>query len=146
MATLHTYSFTNFSCMVAGVLLTGFDKDDGFTVEWNEDYWTREAGVDGEQTRNASNDFSGKITFKLKQNSKANAHLQLLFLADSRAVPKTNASVVPIVITSLVPGGSAFLAEQSWCVKQPTATGGKMASVREWVFESAEIIGAETGK
>jgi hypothetical protein len=131
--------------MVAGVLLSGFDKDDGFTVEWNEDYWTREAGVDGEQTRNASNDFSGKITFKLKQNSKANAALQLQFLADSRSVIKTNATTIPVVIKSLVPGGSSFIALESWITKQPTATGGKMASVREWVFESSEIVGAETG-
>lgn len=145
MATLHTYSFTNFSCMVAGVLLSGFDKDDGFTVEWNEDYWMREAGVDGEQTRNASNDFSGKITFKLKQNSKAIAALQGIFLVDSRAPIKTNATVVPIVIKSLVPNGSSFIAQEAWCVKQPNATGGKTASVREWVFESGEIVGAETG-
>lgn len=145
MATLHSYSFTNFSCMVAGVLLSGFDKDEGFTVEWNEDAWTRESGVDGEQTRNASNDYSGKITFKMKQNSKASAHLQTLFLADSRSKLKTNATAIPIVIKSLVPGGSSFIAQQAWCVKQPTATGGKTASVREWVFEAAEIIGAETG-
>lgn len=131
---LKTYDFKNWIVQVAGVEIGGFADDEGFSIDWSEDWWTNTNGVDGDTTRNFKNNYTAEITLKLKQTSDSNAWLSLLFLADSNLTPKTNASTVPVTITSLVGVGGTFICDQCWIKKPPTVSGGGEASEYEWVL------------
>ncbi len=131
---LKTYDFKNWVIQVAGVEIGGFADDEGFSIDWSEDWWTNTNGVDGDTTRNFKNNFTAEITLKLKQTSDSNAWLSLLFLADSNLTPKTNASTVPVTITSLVGVGGTFIGNECWIKKPPTIAGGGEAGEYEWVL------------
>lgn len=138
MAILHTYDFKEWAIMVAGVPLSGFDDEDGFEIEWETEWWTVTSGVDGEVTRNHVNNRIAKLHIKLKQTSQSNNHLTLMLLADTGAVPKTNATTIPVHIVS-ANGRGTYLGENCWIDKPPTVTGAKEAGMYEWVFTCPDL-------
>lgn len=145
---LHTFDIKNFQISAAGQPLSGFDDDEAFTIEWDEDWWTDSTGADGQVTRSHRNDRRAKVTIKLKQSSTSNGILNSLLLADELLVPASSATppTFLLAIKSLVPGGSSYTANDCFIMKPPTITGGREASGREWVIRCPDLVPVILGK
>lgn len=129
---LKTYDFKNWLIQVAGVEISGFADDEGFSIDWGDEWWTDTNGVDGDTTRNYKNTHAADIILKLKQTSDSNSWLSTILLADSQLTPKTNASTVPVTITSLVGIGGTFIGNDCWIKGPPSISGGGEAGEYEW--------------
>lgn len=129
---LKTYDFKNWLVTVAGQKIEGFDDDEGFTIEWDEDFTSEAVGADGRDvTRNILNNQLATLTIKLKQTSHSNTTLKNVFLADRAAPVRSNAQTVVVSVLSLS-SGATYGGNQCWIKKPPSITGGKEAGMYEW--------------
>lgn len=136
---LKTYDFKNWVIQVAGFPIDGFADDEGFSIEWPEEWWTDTNGVDGDTTRNFKNNYTADIILKLKQTSDSNTILSTLLLADSGLTPKTNAATFLVSITSLVPNGGTYIGNNAWIKKPPTISGSAEAGEYEWAIRAPNL-------
>lgn len=130
-----TYDAKQVVVSYAGFTLSGFAEGTKVTVEYDEDAWTKQVGVDGEVTRSKSNNRAGRVTVQLMQSSDSNQILSSLAEADRLS----NAGAVPLMIKDNS-GNSLHTAENAWIMKIPSAEYGVEAGPREWVFDCGTIV------
>lgn len=130
-----TYDTNKILVVFGGYTLDGFAEDSKVTVEYNEDSWTLQIGVDGEGTRSKVNNRSGKVTVRLRQTADSNAILSGLAESDRL----TNAGALPLMVKD-AGGDSLHLAETAWIVRIPSAEYAAEAGEREWVFETDVLV------
>jgi hypothetical protein len=118
-----------------GVPIVGFQDGSMVEVEYSTDAFTLSVGTQGDYLRVMSCDHSGTITVHLMQSSPINDALSTFANLD-RA---TGLIVGPLTITDLN-GTTTVLSPQTWIKKMPKVEFGKEVTVRDWVFESGNII------
>lgn len=129
-----TYDAKRVVVVVNSVILSGFGDTDKVSVERNEDSFTLQMGTDGEGTRSATNNRSGRFTITLQQSSPANAALAALALIDE----KTKAGAFKIEVKDFN-FGESYTANTAWFVKPPVGGFGVESSNREWVVETDQL-------
>lgn len=153
---LHTFDCKNYLIQIDGNVIQGFDDDGTFDIEWEGDWWNDSNGADGDTTRSAQNDYRATVTLKLKVTSGSCAVLNALLLLDSHVIPginpgtstgsaKTNDTTSLLSITSIVPGGSSYIAGEVYLKKPAGVSVSKDASSREYALRCPALIPAETG-
>lgn len=139
---LTTYAGDEVLFVFGPVIASGYGPDTFVTVERNEDAFTLQVGADGESTRSKSNNRSATITLTLLQGSAANAQLSAIHALD-QATPAGD-GVLPLLVKDNS-GNSLHLAEKAWIRKAPASAYGRESDVREWVFETANLVDAPAG-
>lgn len=129
-----TYSAKDVFVAVGARALTGFSEDSKVTVEYSEDFWTKQTGVDGETTRSKQNNFSGTITIRLMRSSDDNEYLSGLFIQDKLS----SDGVVPITIKDNL-GTTLHFTPSAWIMKPPADEVARDANEKEWAFDCAEL-------
>lgn len=130
-----TYDPKKVSVSFGGFDLNGFAEGTKVNVEFNEDAWTLQIGVDGEGTRSKSNDRSGRVTVQLMQSSDSNAVLTSIAELDRLS----NSGAVPLMIKD-GNGDSLHSAETAWIVKSASAEYAIEAGPREWIIETDTLV------
>lgn len=131
-----TYNPKEVTVSFGGNVLTGYAEGTAVTVEYNEDAWTLQVGVDGEGTRSKSNNRSGRVTLSLMQSSLSNAILTAIAEADRLS----NSGALPLLVKDNSSRGSQHMAETAWIVRVPSAEYAIEAGPREWVFETDTMV------
>jgi len=122
------------SVSFAGYQLSGFG-DTFISAERNTDAFTLVKGADGETSRVASADRSGKVTITLKQSSLSNDILSGLAALDELSGLGTGSLLIKDIA-----GTTLLEAQEAWISKLPSVTMGKEGSEREWVIECGELL------
>lgn len=124
------------TCIVAGVILSGFSDGDAITARRSEDVYSKRVGIDGGVARARNADKTGEFEFKLLQTSAANDQLSALLLVDD--LTNDGKAVFPI---SVVDGSGRSLAFSAHCwVKTiPEGVFGKEVGERTWIFDAAAL-------
>jgi hypothetical protein len=130
-----TYDPKKVSISYGGINIDGFAEGTKVTVDFNEDAWTLQVGVDGDGTRTKSNNRSARVTIQLMQSSDSNAALTALMETD-RA---TNAGALPLLVKD-GSGTSIHQAEGAWIVKSPASEYAITAGAREWILETDIMV------
>lgn len=128
-----TYNPAKVAVSFAGFPLSGFG-DTFISAERNEDAFAVVIGADGEASRVANANKSGRVTITLKQTSLSNDVLSNLAVADELGNLSTGALMVKDVS-----GTTVLLAQEAWIVKRPTVEFGKEGSDREWILETGNL-------
>lgn len=141
---MKAFSFNNVIMLVQGSEITGWPEgDDVIVAERLTDTGSHSIGVDGEMTLNISNDRSGTIKFKLKQNSKSNALMTTLITSQE------NGLFVPIFIQiKNTEGGELISGTQGYVLRPaPMSFGASLLPAgNEWtvVVERLDMINLGT--
>jgi hypothetical protein len=135
-----TYDPKEVTVTYGGYDLNGFSDGTKVTVEFNEDAWTLQVGVDGEGTRSKSNNRSGRVTIQLMQSSDSNE----IMTGISELDRLSNAGALPLMVKDSS-GTSIHTAETAWIVKSPMSEYGVEAGPREWILET-DILVSFVGK
>jgi hypothetical protein len=122
--------------ILGSIIVTGFADATFLSVDFNEDSFTLQVGVDGEGTRSKSNNRSATATFTTMQSSDANDLLSALHALDINS--GGGDGIVPMLIKDLQ-GTSLYAAETAWIRKQPTSEFAREAGPREWVIETDDL-------
>ncbi len=135
---MKAFSFLNVVMLVQGQELSGWpDGDDVIMCERIEDSASHFIGVDGRMTVNISADRSGRITFKLLQNSESNALLTGLITSQENGV------FVPVFVQIMNTEGSELISgTQAYITKPSNIQFGQNITPVEWVIvtERLDII------
>ncbi len=129
-----TYDPKEFSVIVGGHIVGGYDDGTFIKAERNEDMWTTKVGADGEGARAKSNNKSGTVEVTLLQSSGSNDVLSGFALADEL----NNGGQVPVLIKD-ANGTTVVSAETAWIKKMPAVEGGKEIGNRVWVLETDNL-------
>jgi hypothetical protein len=135
-----TFDFKRVSASVNGVPVKGFIDGDGISIEFDEDSWSMVTGADDTVTRTRSNKNTGKITMRLANSSDTNAVFDALAKLDKA----TGLGVLTIYIFDAL-GGSTYVTNDAWSVKDPGKTMGVELGSMEWVFQFASITHSHKG-
>lgn len=102
-------------------------------IEQNEDAFTTQVGTDGETTRSKTNNRSCRMTVTLMQTSDTNDLLSATHELDKNA--PGGPGILPFIVKDMS-GRTLHMAETAWIVRAPTASFGREAGPREWIFET----------
>lgn len=116
-------------------IFSGWADGDKLTIEYNEDAWSLQVGVEGDYTRSKSNNHSAKITCRLQEMADFNSILQGCFEKDKI----TGIFTQPLTI-NYTRTGENYFAEQAWIVKAPTRTQAMESGALEWQLETGNLI------
>lgn len=133
--TVATYDAKAVQVVFGGFTMSGFAKDSKVDIEFDENAWTKQIGVDGEGTRSKTNNQGAKITVKLMQSSKSNDILSGIEKLDRM----TNSGALPLMIKDSS-GNSLYLCESAWIAKHPKVEFSVDAGPREWLFETDMLV------
>lgn len=135
---MKSFNFNNVIMLVQGVELTGWPEgDDAIICERNNDTGTHSVGVDGSMTFNQSNDRSGEIRFKLKQNSSSNGLMTGLISSQE------NGAFLPVFVQiKNTQGGELISGTQGYIKRPATMQFGAELGDNEWaiVVERLDMI------
>jgi len=115
-------------------IIGGFADGTFINAEYSADFYTKTTGADGLTTRIKQNDFSGTITFTLKQSSLSNDLLMALVIMDRQA----NTGIVPVSIKDLL-GTTKIATGFAWIRKPASSIYSKGVENREWVLDCATL-------
>lgn len=130
-----TYDPEKVSIVIGVMISTGHAKGTFVEFEYDEDHFTKAAGVDGGITRTKNANFSGKLRVTYEQSSPMNDYLSGLAAAD-RA---TGAGIVPVMVRDQN-GTTLFSAAAAWVQKTPNVGFGDEAASREWVLDTGQAV------
>lgn len=130
---MKSFDLTRVLIAVDGVSITGFQDGDAVTIVFDNDFWNKVVGADGEVARSARNDRTGKITFNVLYSSKANETFNAILARQA-----TLEDVVGITIVDLQ-GGAEVEAPQCWIMKAPDITYSSDMGVQEWIFDTGQM-------
>lgn len=137
------YSFLNVVLLVQGVQIDGWPEgDDVIVAERLSDTSNHSIGCSGEMVMSLSNDRSGSITFKLRQNSESSELLTGLITAAE------NGAFVPVYCQIRnTEGGELVSGTAGFVVKPGNVQFGQNLQDNEWklIFERLDIINVGTG-
>lgn len=134
-----TYAPDQVVVTLGPVLVSGYATDSMISIEFNEDAFTLQMGVDGKGTRSRNANRSGRVTITLQQSSSSNDLLSGIAALDAAS----GAGVLPLLIKDMS-GRSIYAAESAWIVKEPAAAFAKESGPREWILET-DRLNAFTG-
>lgn len=130
---LRTYDPAKVSVIVGTQIMTDFEKGTFAEFEFDEDHFTKKAGVGGDVTRTKNSNYSGQLRMTFAQGSPSNDYLSGLAALDRAS----NAGVVPVMIRDQ--NGTTLMSSASaWIKKTPKAGFSDEASGREWVLDTAQ--------
>lgn len=135
-----TYDFNRVVASVNGVPVKGFVDGDGISIEFDEDSWSMVTGADGTVTRSRSNKDTGKITMRLANSSDSNSVFDALAKLDKA----TSLAVLTIYIFDVL-GGSTYVTNDAWIIKDPGKTMGVELGEMEWIFQFGSITHSHQG-
>lgn len=139
---MKAFNFNNVIMLVQGSEITGWPEgDDVIICERSEDSGSHSVGVGGEMTFNLSNDRSGTIKFKLKQNSSSN------LLMTGLITSQENGAFVPVFVQiKNTEGGELISGTQGYIVRPATMQFGAALGESEWtiVVERLDIVNLGT--
>jgi len=132
---MSTYNPQLVICTWNGIPLLGFQDGTMIEIDYNKEAFTLYMGTQGDYLRIMSCDHSGKITLHLSQSSPTNDALSVFANLD-----RTLGNIVgPFTVTDLN-GTTTVISPQTWIQKMPKTEFGKEGTIRDWVFESGNII------
>lgn len=144
MAGFKEHDARDYSIVLSGVSLTsGYADGEFFTIEWDTDAYTDKIGTDGEVTRSRTYDERATVTLKYMNTSECNDRLSALHKLD-KAAPN-GAGAGPLMIRDRE-GRAVYTAERAWIAKQPSVSGDREATSREWKLRAAELISFHGGR
>ncbi len=139
---MKAFSFNNVIMLVQGSEITGWPEgDDVILCERLEDSGSHSIGVQGEMTFNVSNDRSGTVKFKLKQNSSSNLLMTGLVTAQE------NGAFLPVFVqVKNTEGGELISGTQGYVLRPASMQFGKELGINEWtvVVERLDMINLGT--
>jgi len=138
---MKAYSFKNVVMLVQGQEITGWpDGDDVIRTERVEDSASHLVGVDGTMTVNISADRSGRIVFRLMQNSESNALLTGLITAQE------NGAFVPVFVQILnTEGGELISGTRGYLTRPADMQFGQNLQAVEWTIVVERLDEINTG-
>ena len=116
------------------VIIGGFQDGTFVSVDFNEDAYTLQIGVDGEGCRSRSNNDSATIIFTLGQWSETNDELSIIHNTDKL----TGFGIYPLMIKD-ENGTTLYAAETAWIRKFPMSDFDREAVSREWALETDKL-------
>lgn len=131
---VRTYQPALVSVVYATKLISGFADDSAVSIEFMTDDWADSSGVDGQVTRNMTNDDRGTITLTLNQSSPSNDDLTAMALADRL----TGNNAAPILVRD-ASGRTICSGDSAWITKIPAAEFGKNIANRTWTIRVAHL-------
>ena len=140
--TLKTYSADEVAVIFGGLdLNSGAGPDEFLSIEYDEDDFSLQIGVDGEGARSKTNNRSATITVTLMQTSNINAALSAANSADRNTPGGIVHPLLITLLTSLVAGATTdkFVAVTAWIQKSPTRAYGRETGTREWVIRTDKL-------
>lgn len=129
-----TYDPKEFSVIVGGHIVGGYDDGTFIKASRNNDAWSVKVGADGEGARAKSNDKSGTLEITLLQTSASNDVLSGFALADEL----NNGGQVPVLIKDSN-GTTVVAAETAWIKKMADVEGSKEVGNRVWILETDSL-------
>ncbi len=133
--TVETYSPKRVEVIVAGVPLRGFADGTFITAERTSDAFSTNVGADGEASRTASADRTGKVTITLQQTSDSNDFLSGLALGDEVSLN----GQFPFLLKD-TNGRTLIEAPCAWIDKIANSEFSNELTDREWVISLGEMI------
>jgi len=127
------YDPKNIILTVGTQALGGFADGTYVEMEFDDDFFKKKVGVDGEVTRIKTNNFCGQFRFSLDQASPSNDHLSTLMLLDKAS----NAGVVPVSMVDKN-GTTKVVSASAWVKKSPNASFSGDSENREWVIDCGQ--------
>lgn len=139
-ARFNNYSLKDYSIIVGGVIVSGFDEDDAISISFPNPIYEEHRGADGEWTRSSHpHAFEADITISLGQKSLSNTAFNAQIVLD-RA---TNLATVPFAVVGLDgTGGSAPIA---YHVQLPEVAYGRNAGARQYSIKCPAFFPAAAG-
>ena len=133
--TVETYSPKRVEIIFGGVPLRGFADGTFISAERTSDSFTTNVGADGEVSRTASADKTGKVTITLQQTSDSNDYLSAIIISDENSL----LGQLPLLIKDT---NGRTLAESpcAWIDKVATSEFSNELSDREWIISCSELI------
>lgn len=136
MATF-TYRGKDLVVTVANAPLEGYGPDAIAKFTPNSESFGLVVGVDGQGTRFATGDTSGRVAVTLAQSSLSNDVLTTLHQTDLNAPNGAGIAPLNVLDTS---GRSKLLALEAWIVGWPEMGFSKGVETRIWTFEFTEAL------
>lgn len=136
-----TYNPRRVTLSFKGFNISAFMDSTFIEAERNEDSFTVHVGANGDVTRTASHNRTGKVTVTLVQASTDNDFLMLILAADelaAKAGAGTSPGIGSLQIKDLS-GTFRVNASQAWLTKPPKGERAKEAGSVQWIFECAEM-------
>jgi hypothetical protein len=144
---VHTYRLQDIIFTLGGRRITGAGDGDKISFAPNSESFSLTVGSEGEATRSALNNRSGRFTLTLQYGASDNSFLNDLHTQDRL----TGDNVVPLSLVDLrnrQDGGTGteMSAPEAWVVGPPSFSLGREVGTVEWVIEAAQISGAPGGQ
>ena len=136
MSNVIPYDAKNIFASLGVVSVQGFMPDSFLSIEYNNDFWTVQVGVDGKSnTRSKNNDRSAIITLSILQTSPTHDQLSAQLALDEAG----NVGQAPLLIKDNSTG-ALFTARNCWIKKPPTAVFSGEAQGWEWTLETDRLV------
>jgi len=131
-----TYSPKRVEVIVNGVPIRGYADGTFVNVARNSDSFATNVGADGEVSRTASADRTGKVTVTLQQTSDSNDFLSGLVTADELTL-----NLQFVLMVKDTNGRTLLVSPCAWIDKPADSEFGNELSNREWIISCAELNG-----
>lgn len=110
----------------------GYAEDEVMTVEWDEDWWKKYKGADGETSRSGTNNFGAKVTLKYAQTAGANDRLSAILKAD---ILLPNGGGAGVFMARDLNGRTVVTSPRAWIIGPPPLKFAKTIQVYEWPID-----------
>ncbi len=130
MGTFNTYDPKDVTVTVDGVLLSGFASDAKVGIEFENDFFTTQVGIDGDDViRSKNNNRTATATITLMQTSTSRDFLVSKLLADE----KDNSGTFAVSINAGA-AGESYSSEFAFIQKVPSASWEVESGTREFMI------------
>lgn len=130
-----TYDTKAISIIISGQIASGFADGTFLLVDFDEDAYLLQIGVDGEGARSKSNNNAGTFTITLQQTASFNLVLSAVAEADRLS----NSGIFPVLVNDNG-GFSIHSAETAWIQKVAPSEYAREAGSREWVIRTDNMF------
>jgi hypothetical protein len=120
----------------------GYAEDEVASFEWDDDWFKKYTGADGEVTRASTNTFGGVLTLKYAQSADANDRLSALLKKD---VLLPNGGGAGVLMLRDLYGRLVLTGPRAWIMGPPPLKMAKTVQVYEWKIDVADARGSFFG-
>ena len=120
----------------------GYAEDEVASFEWDDDWYKKYKGADGETTRANTNSFGGVLTLKYAQSADANDRLSALLKAD---ILLPNGGGAGVLMMRDLYGRLVLTGPRAWVMGPPPLKLAKTVQVYEWKIDVADARGSFFG-
>ena len=141
---LKRYDAAQVTMVFMGILIdSGYADGEFLTIESDANDYDLVIGTDGQGGRSRSNNLSATIKLKLMQTSDGNTFLGALRTAGLLAA--NGADIGPLLIRDRVSGTCMCTAANCWIAKPPDVSLDNKITMREWTFQTEDLVRVDTG-